>query len=80
MDFDICPYRQENTSVPVNKGSYSLNVIGPHNLTGSGTISRCGFVGVGMALLKEVLGADLEVSYAQDTTQCLSQLPVACKK
>ena len=25
-----------------------------HNLIGSGTIRRCGFVGVGMALLEEV--------------------------
>lgn len=32
----------------------SLNVIGPHNLIGSVTIRRCGFVGVGMALLEEV--------------------------
>ena len=32
----------------------SLSVIGPHNLIGSGTIRRCGFVGVGMALLEEV--------------------------
>ena len=28
----------------------SWNMIGPHNLTGSGTIRRCGFVGVGVAL------------------------------
>ena len=32
----------------------SLNVIGPHNLTKNGTIRRCGFVGVSMALLEEV--------------------------
>ena len=32
----------------------SLNVIGPHNLIGSGIIRKCGFVGVGIALLEEV--------------------------
>ena len=32
----------------------SLNVTGPHILIGSGTIRRCGFVDVGMALLEEV--------------------------
>ena len=32
----------------------SLNVIGFHNLIGSGTIRRCGFAGVGMTLLEEV--------------------------
>ena len=32
----------------------SWNAIGPPNLTGSGTIRRCGFVGVGVALLEEV--------------------------
>ena len=34
----------------------NLNVIGLiiHKLTGSGAIRRCGFVGVGMALLEEV--------------------------
>ena len=34
----------------------SLNVIGPHNLVGSGssTIRWCGFVEVGMALLEKV--------------------------
>ena len=32
----------------------SLNVIGSHKLIGSGTISRCGFVGVSVALLEEV--------------------------
>ena len=32
----------------------SLNVIGPHNLTGSDTIRRSGFVGVGTVLLEEV--------------------------
>ena len=29
----------------------SLNVTDPHNLTENGTIKRCGFVEVGMALL-----------------------------
>jgi hypothetical protein len=35
--------------------------------TGSGTIRRCGFVGVGVALLEEVChcGMGFEVSYAQ---------------
>lgn len=46
------------------------------------TIRRCGFVGVGVALLEATLwGAGFEVSYAQDTaqdtTQCVSSLPVA---
>ena len=31
-----------------------MNVIGTHNLTGSDTIRRCGFVGMGMGLLAEV--------------------------
>lgn len=31
----------------------SLNVIGPHNLIANG-IMRCGFFGVGIALLEEV--------------------------
>ena len=46
----------------------SLNVIGPYNLIGSGAIRRCGFVGVGVALLEEVChcGAGFEVSYTQD--------------
>jgi hypothetical protein len=34
---------------------------------GSGTISGCGLVGVGVALLKKVLGAGFEVSYVQAT-------------
>ena len=32
----------------------SLNVIDPHNLIASGSIRKCGFVGVGMALLEKV--------------------------
>lgn len=32
----------------------SLNVVGPYNLTGSGTGGKCGFVGVGMVLLQIV--------------------------
>ena len=32
----------------------SLNVIGPHNLIGSGITGRCGFVRLGMILLKEM--------------------------
>ena len=32
----------------------SLNVTGPHKLIGSGTISRCGFAGVGVTLLEQV--------------------------
>lgn len=31
-----------------------LNVIGPHELTGSGSVRRCRLVGVGVALLAEV--------------------------
>ena len=30
-----------------------LNVVGPCNLKGSGTLRRCGFVGVGVALLEK---------------------------
>lgn len=50
----------------------SLNVIDCHNLIGAG---------VGMALLAEAgrCGAAFEVSYAQVTTQCNSQLPIAGK-
>ena len=32
----------------------SLDVTGPHNLTGNGSITRCGFVGIGMILLEDV--------------------------
>ena len=32
----------------------SLKVISPYNLIGSNTIMKCGFVGMGMALLAEV--------------------------
>ena len=32
----------------------NLNIIGPHNLIGGGSIRMCGFVGVDMALLEEV--------------------------
>lgn len=32
----------------------SLNVIGPHKLIGTGSIRRCDFIQVGMALLEEV--------------------------
>lgn len=32
----------------------SLDIIDPFKLTGNGTIGRCGFVGVGMALLEGV--------------------------
>ena len=35
-------------------GYKSLNVIGPHNLMGSGINRRGGFVGVSMAVLEEV--------------------------
>ena len=32
----------------------NLNVIGPHNLTGTGTIGRCNFDRMDMDLLEEV--------------------------
>ena len=59
----------------------TLNVIGPHNLIGYGTIRRCGFVGVGMALLEEVChcGCGLEDSYTQDPAHYVIRLSVACK-
>lgn len=53
----------------------SSNVIGPCNLIGSGLLG-------GVALLEcvcVIVGVAFEVYYAQDTAQCLSQLPVACK-
>ena len=58
-----------------------LNVTGPHNLIGSGTIRRYGFVGVGVTLLEEMCHCRVgfEDSHAQDTPEFLSRLPVACK-
>lgn len=58
-----------------------LNVIGPHKPIGSGTIRRCSFVEAGVALLEEVrhYGGRLQsLTYARDTVQCLSLLPVTC--
>ena len=57
----------------------SLNVIGPHNLIGGGTFRKSELVGVGVVLLEVVchLVEGFEASYAQDTAQCLSLLPVA---
>ncbi|KAL6085350.1 hypothetical protein STEG23_022273, partial [Scotinomys teguina] len=49
---------------------------------GSGTIRSYGFVGVGYGLVGgsvSLVGVGFEVSYAQDTAQCLSRLPVGCK-
>ena len=45
----------------------------------SGCIRRCGFVEVDMALLEDMCqcGGGFEVSYAQDTAQCLSLFTVA---
>lgn len=59
----------------------SLKVIGPHNLIGSGTIRRYGFVGVGMASLEKCasVGVGFEDSDAQDTIQYLSAFPIAYK-
>ena len=57
----------------------SLNVTDPHNLIGSDTIRRCGFGGVGMALIEEVSLWGWTLRFpVLSTTQCLSQLPVAC--
>ena len=49
-----------------------MNVTGPHKLIGSGTIRRCGFLGVGVALLEEVyaVGTGFEVYY-------ISYIPVS---
>ena len=55
----------------------SLNVIGPHQLTGSSTVRRRGFAGVGVDLLEEVChcGVGFEVSFLS-FAQCHSPLPV----
>ena len=70
-----------NVFMVFDKVCDSLNVIGPYKLIGSGITRRCGFVGVGMALLEEVCHCRVgfEVSYAQDITQCLRLLPVVCR-
>lgn len=55
----------------------SLNVIDLHKLIGIVIIKRCVFVGVGVVLYEEVYHhGGGEVSYAQDTIQSLSLLPV----
>ena len=43
---------QARNETIVNCGS--LDVTAPHNPTGSGTIGKCDFVGVGMVSLEEV--------------------------
>ena len=51
----------------------SLNVIGPHNLIGSGIIRRYSFVGVDMAMLEKMsLESGHELSCVQDMVHCLS--------
>ena len=45
-------FKPELGMSPKNTGS--LNVIGPHKLTGSGIIRKCGLVGVDMVLLEKV--------------------------
>ena len=55
----------------------SLNVIGPHQLIGSGTIRRWGFAGVGVALLEEEChcGGGLKLcSVSQSTSCCLKDV------
>ena len=43
-----------DSSVPLNGPCGRLNVIGLHNLIGSGTIKRHGFAGVGVTLMEGV--------------------------
>ena len=59
-----------------------LNIIDSHHLMGNGAVRRCGFVMRVYGIVKRkcvTVGVGFEVSYVQDTTQCLSQTPVACK-
>lgn len=51
-------------------GCGRFNAIGSHNLIGDDTIRKYNLIEVGMALLEDcvIVGADLELSYAQDTT------------
>ena len=49
------PHQDWGPPFPESLGLHgSLNVIGPHNLKGNGTIRKFDFVGVGMALLHEL--------------------------
>ena len=65
MCYMLGPSRYEDWHLAYGEGRYchlknviwwcgSLNEIGSHNLIGSGTIKKYGFVGVSVALLKEV--------------------------
>ena len=60
-------------------GPGNVNAIGFHNLILNGTIRRWAFVGVGMALLKKcvTLEPGFEISYAQDTAECVTLLKTA---
>lgn len=53
-----------------NIASVEVLMFGPYNLTGSGTVRKCSFVGVAMAFIEEVrhCGADFGISYVQNTT------------
>ena len=52
VEFSYC-----RTEITIN-----LNIIGPQKTIGNGTIRRCGFFGIGLALLEEVshFGMDFE--------------------
>ena len=59
MGIEDCEAILENNLMVSLVGNYippcgSLNAIGLHNLIGSGTVRRRGFVGMGMALWEEV--------------------------
>ena len=50
----LCELTESQTQFCKETECSSLNVIGPYKLIGSDTTMRCGFVGMGMALLEEV--------------------------
>lgn len=58
-----------------------MNIIGPHYLIGNVTTRSWEFAEVGMVSLEEIcyFGEGSDVSYHQDATQCVSQLPVDSK-
>ena len=65
---DTCIHSGIHTQALAHTGN--LNVIDPHNLLGSDTIRRCGFVRVGMTLLEEMCHCGCRLwglIYAQDT-------------
>lgn len=50
----------------------NLNIIGPQKTIGNGTIRRCGFFGINLALLEEVshCGMDFEILFVPKTETC----------